>query len=98
MLLVGQTRVVKGGADVEDGSFGGLYVLRGGLGEVEGAEEVDLDNGAEGVVRQALERSQEVAGSTVDQVVNATQLLDRELDSSLDLVGLADISRGTPIP
>lgn len=93
VLLIGQAGVIQGGADVDDRALGSLDVLGSSFGQVESTEQVNLNDGAEGIVRQVLERSQKVSSSTVDKEIDASKLFNGLLHRILNVSRLAYVCR-----
>jgi hypothetical protein len=88
---------VQGGGDVDDGSRMTVSEpqIKHGFQHVERSQSVDFNDSTESVVAHAGDGAQKVTGRTVDDDVQSTKLLQRRFDRSLDLLGLAHISRHT---
>ena len=87
MHLEGGGLVVDGGGGVQDKTVaGGLERLEGGLAHVEAAHQVDVDDGPEPVTGNVLCGRAEVAGSVVNENVQAAEGGHHVLDDLEEIV------------
>lgn len=91
MGLEDLTVIGQSGGDVDNGPLGSLEVREADLCGVKGSDEIDLDNGAEGVEGEVLGERKEVSGGAVDKDVEAAVVGHVLVDCDLNLLMVADV-------
>lgn len=90
--LEGDSVVVEGGRDEENGSLVLSELGETGLDGVVGSEQIDGDDRLEGVGRQVVEVGEEVSSGTANDKVDSAELGNSSLSSSNQRLDLSHVS------